>query len=267
VYDFKPVRWDNELTSIPKIIIVAGQHGSEKCNVFGLYYFAKDLLNNWFGSPALEYLRHHVELMIVPVVNTYGFTNVDYTNTAKLGYKNANGVNINRNYSSGWSSSGDFGDPNSAQYSGVEPFDQPESQLIRDLLLNNRDAVLVIDSHANSATNTVSWEKLGYYGINRVDDAYFNRIRNALPELVAKISSNFNADYNLNAPNTMFGFLTLGAGNGILRSWACDNNILGVLIEGFAGFMEGEPVLADVFKANEEQMVKWLITAMNYLGK
>ena len=80
VYDFKPVRWDDELTNIPKIIIVAGQHGWEKCNVFGLYYFAKDLLNNWFGSPALEYLRHHVELMIVPVVNTYGFDNFQYKN-------------------------------------------------------------------------------------------------------------------------------------------------------------------------------------------
>lgn len=56
-------------------------------------------------------------------------------------------------------------------------------------------------------------------------------------------------------------------GNGILRTWACDNKILGVLIEGFAGFVEGEAVSADVFKANEEQMVNWLITAVNYLSK
>jgi hypothetical protein len=267
VYDFKPVRWDNEMKSIPKVIIVAGQHGSEKCNVFGLYYLAKDLLNNWLGSPALEYLRHHVELMIVPIVNTYGFTNVDHNNTAVLGYKNANGVNINRNYSAGWISTGDYGDPNSAQYSGTEPFDQPESQIIRDLILSNKDAVLVIDSHANSNTNTESWEELGYYGINEIDDAYFNRIRNALPELVSKISPNFNADYNLNAPNKMFGFLTTSPGAGILRRWVCANNISGVLIEGFAGFLEGEPVSAEVFKANEEQMVNWLITALNYLSK
>lgn len=256
VYDFKPVRWDAERTNIPKIIIVAGQHGWEKCNVFGLYYFVKDLLNNWFGSPALDYLRHHTELMIVPVVNTYGFDN--------FLYKNANGVNINRNYSSNWTL---LEDTTSEQYGGAEPFDQPESQIIRDLVLDNSDCVLLIDSHTNSRTNTESWEKLGYYGICNRDDAYFNRIRNALPELVSKISPNFNVDYSLNAPNILFGFLTTSEGNGILRTWACDNDILSVLIEGFAGFVEGEAVSADIFKANEEQMVNWLITAMNYLSK
>lgn len=256
LYDFKPVRWDNELLNIPKIIIVAGQHGTEKCNVFGLYYFVKDLLNNWAGSSALEYLRYHVELMIVPVVNTYGFDNFTY--------KNGNGVNINRNYSSNWTL---LEDTESEQYGGAQPFDQPESQIIRDLVLNNTDCVLLIDSHTNSSTNTVSWEALGYYGICNRTDTYFNRIRNALPELVSKISPNFNIDYNLNAPNTIFGFLSTSEGNGILRTWACDNNILSVLIEGFAGFIEGEPVSADIFKANEEQMVNWLITAMNYLSK
>ena len=146
-------------------------------------------------------------------------------------------------------------DTESEQYGGAQPFDQPESQIIRDLVLNNTDCVLLIDSHTNSSTNTVSWEALGYYGINNRTDTYFNRIRNALPELVSKISPNFNVDYNLNAPNTLFGFLSTSEGNGILRTWACDNNILSVLIEGFAGFLEGEAVSADIFKANEEQMV------------
>jgi hypothetical protein len=65
----------------------------------------------------------------------------------------------------------------------------------------------------------------------------------------------------------MFGFLTTSPGAGVLRRWVCANNISGVLIEGFAGFLEGEPVSAEVFKANEEQMVNWLITALNYLSK
>jgi len=255
-YNFKPVKWGYELTNIPKIVIIAGQHGWEKCNVFGLYYFVKDLLNNWSDSTVLEYLRHHIELVIVPVVNTYGFDNFEY--------KNANGVNINRNYSSNWTL---VDDAESSQYGGAEPFDQPESQIIRDLVLNNSDCVLLIDSHTNSTTNTVSWEKLGYYGVNNRRDEYFNRLRDALSELVFKISPNFNVDYNLNAPNTIFGFMTSSEGNGILRTWACDNNILSILIEGFAGFIEGEAVSADIFKANEEQMVNWLITAINYLSK
>lgn len=256
MYDFKPARWNNEMVSIPKIIIVAGHHGTEKCNVFGIYYLIKDLLNNWYGSPALDYLRNHVELMIVPVINTYGFDHFTY--------KNANGVNINRNYSANWKL---LDDESSEQYGGAEPFDQPESQIVRDFILANSDTVLVIDSHANSSTSSVSWEKLGYYGINNIDDAYFNRIRNALPELMSKISVNFNADYDLNAPDTCFGFLNIGGGNGIFRTWVCDNNIASVLIEGFAGFVGKKAVTAEVFKANEEQMVNWLITASYYFSR
>lgn len=256
LYDFKPARWSNEMIDIPKIIIVAGQHGTEKCNVFGIYYLVKDLLNDWYGSPALDYLRNHVELMIVPVVNTYGFDHFTY--------KNGNGVNINRNYSSNWVA---LSDVSSEQYGGAEPFDQPESKIIRDLILKNRDAALVIDSHANSSTSSISWEKLGYYGINKIDDDYFNRIRNALPELMSKISSNFNIDYDLNAPDTCFGFLNVVGGNGIFRTWVCDNNIAGVLIEGFAGFVGEKAVTAEVFRANEEQMVNWLITVTYYLSK
>lgn len=258
LYDFKPVRWDNEAKAIPKIIIVAGQHGAEKCNVFGLYYFVKDLLNNWFNSPQLEYLRHHVELMIVPVTNPYGFDN--FINT------NANGVNINRNYSSNWVL---FDDTTSLQYGGAQPFDQPESQIIRDLVLNNNDCVMLVDSHTNSTVPAKSWDNLGYYGIEDRTDEYYERMRDALPELVSKLSPNWNVDYNLNAPDTRFGFLTASAGgNGALRTWAGDNNVLCVLIEGFSGFVgDASPASPNVFKANEEQMVNWLITAMNYLSK
>lgn len=256
LYDFKPARWSNEMIDIPKIIIVAGHHGTEKCNVFGIYYLVKDLLNNWYGSPTLEYLRNHVELMIVPVVNTYGFDHFTY--------KNGNGVNINRNYSSNWKL---LDDESSEQYGGAEPFDQPESQIIREFILSNSDAALVIDSHSNSSSAAVSWDVLGYYGINKIDDDYFNRVRNALPELMAKISANFNVDYSLDAPDTCFGFLNVVGGNGIFRSWVCDNNITGVLIEGFAGFVGREAVTAEVCKANEEQMVNWLITVAYYLSK
>lgn len=84
---------------------------------------------------------------------------------------------------------------------------------------------------------------------------------------MTKISSNFNVDYNLSEPNTCFGFLNVTHGNGILRTWICENKILGVLIEGFAGFVGKEAVTAEIFKANEEQMVNWLLIASYYLSK
>ena len=44
-----------------------------------------------------------------------------------------------------------------------------------------------------------------------------------------------------------------------------ENNFAGVLVEGFNGFPNGTPFIGDVYKANEEIIANWLITALNYL--
>lgn len=258
LYDFKPVRLSNADKPIPKIIIIAGQHGGESCNIYGLYYFVSNLLNKWNKHPALEYLRNHVELMIVPVLNTYGF------GKPADGYKNANGVNLNRNYDSNWTF---VSDTTSTQYGGAEPFDQPETQIVRNLLLNNTDAVLVIDSHVNGGGKVANYSNINYYGISPSTDAYFNRMVDAVAHNLSAISANFNIDYDLNQPNVIMGFLNNKDGVGILRDWGRDNNFVTVLVEGFGGFPNRTAYAAEVFKANEEIIVNWLITAMNYLGK
>ena len=256
LYDFKPAQIDNADKPIPKIIIIAGQHGGETCNIFGLYYFVKDLLSSWASSPALEFLRHHVELMIVPVTNTYGFDN--------RSYKNANGVNLNRNYDSNWMF---VEDTTSLQYSGADPFDQPETQIIRDLLLSNADAVLVVDAHVNGGGVVSEYSDINYYGISPSTDVYFNRMISAIAHNLTAISANFNLDYNLGQPDAMLGFLNRNEGTGILRNWGRDQNLVTVLVEGFGGFPGGTAYAPEVFKANEEIIVNFLITAMHYLGK
>ncbi len=256
LYDFKPARIPNQLTPIPKIIIVAGQHGNEKANVFGWYYFIGNLLNRWNKHPTLEYLRNHVELMIVPVVNTYGFDHVTY--------KNANGVNINRNYDSGWVH---LDDATSQQYGGAAPFDQPESQIIRDLILANRDALLVIDSHICDGDAADSFEKMTYYGVCNSTDPYYNRMLDVVAYQLSAVSANFNLDYELAQPDTIMGYLNSNPGSGILRSWATDNGFIGVLTEGFTGFPNGVPFTGEVFKANEEIVANYLVAALVYLAK
>ena len=256
LYDFKPVRIANQDKPIPKIIIIAGQHGGETCNIFGLYYFISNLLNKWNQHPSLEYLRNNVELMIIPVLNTYGFDNQSY--------KNANGVNLNRNYDSNWAF---VSDTTSTQYGGAEPFDQPETQIVRNLLLNNTDAVLVIDSHVNGGGKVDNYSDINYYGISTSTDAYFNRMVDAVAHNLSAISANFNIDYALDQSNVIMGFLNNNDGVGILRDWGRDNNFVTVLVEGFGGFPNRTAYTAEVFKANEEIIVNWLITAMNYLGK
>lgn len=255
LYDFKPAKLSNQKNAIPKIIIVAGQHGFEKSNIYGLYCFVDNLLNRWRQHSVLEYLRNHVELMIIPVLNTYGFDH--------LTYKNGNGVNLNRNYDSHWQLNAD---PTSEQYGGAAPFDQPETQIVRTLLQGNTDASLVIDFHTNGSSSVAQYSYINYYGVCQSTDAYYNRLLDAVAYQLSSISANFNVDYELNQPNTILGFLNNSAGIGLLRDWATDNNFAGMLLEGFNGFPNDAEFTADVYKANEEILVNWLITAANYLG-
>lgn len=255
-YDFKPVRIENQDKPIPKIIIVAGQHGFEKSNIYGLYYFVSNLLNKWTQHPSLEYIRNNVELMVIPVLNTYGFDNLEY--------KNANGVNTNRNYDSNWKS---VSDTTSDQYGGATAFDQPETQIVRDLLASNPDALLVIDFHTCGGVSVTDYKDINWCGLCSNTDPYYKRMRDVIAQHLSVISSHFNLDYELGVPNTMMGHMTTTDGTGLLRNWATDNNTIGVLIEGFNGFPNDSMYVGKVYKANEEIIVNWLITAMNYLSK
>ena len=256
LYDFSPARPDKQKTPIPKIIITAGQHGWEKADVYGLFYFVRNLLGSWNKHPALEYLRNHVRLMIVPVVNPYGFDN--------FCYKNANAVNINRNYDSNWTL---VDDPESQQYGGAKPFDQPESQIVRDLILGNEDALLVVDFHTCSYESATSYDNMTYYGVCASTDGYYSRMQDVAAHQLSAASANFNIDYKLEQPDTIMGYLNTNPGNGILRSWATDNHFIGVLVEGFTGFPGRATFSGDVLKANEEIITNYLITAMYYLSR
>lgn len=254
LYDFKPVRTAEQLTPTPKVIITAGQHGNEKANVFGLYYFVDNLLNNWFKHPALEYLRTNVELLIVPVVNPSGFNNKTY--------KNSNGVNINRNYDAGWVL---VDDPTSDQYGGAEPFDQPESRIIRDLILDNLDASLMIDFHVCSSEAAASIDVMTYYGICPTNDKYYKRMIGVVAHQLTAIGTNFNHDYSLGSPDKLSGYVVIYSGDGILRQWVTDQNVIGVLVEGLTGLPNQTAYAANAFKANEELLVNYILTALNYL--
>ena len=256
LYDFKPARISNQNKPIPKIIIVAGQHGFEKSNIFGLYYFVDNLLNKWNHHSSLEYVRNNVELMIVPVLNTYGFDTLEY--------KNANGVNLNRNYNSHWKL---LDDTSSDQYGGAEPFDQPETQFVRDVVANNSGTSLVIDFHTNGQSSVVNYYDINWCGVCSSTDSYYNRMKDSIAHHLSAITAHFNLDYELNQPNVMMGHMTDTDGNGLLRNWAYDNDIVGVLVEGFNGFPNRGRYQPEVFKANEEIIVNYLNTALYYLAK
>ena len=253
-YRLKPVRYNrNGAKPMPKIIIIAGQHGFEKSNVYGLYYFINDMLNHWKESNILDYLRHHVEFVIIPVVNPYGFD--------KLSYFNANGVNINRNYDSDF----EVGDAGSNGYGGQVPFDQPETVIVRDLVLDHLDAVYFMDSHTNGVRSVSMYEKINWMSFGVSDSKIYKALMQSAEYHLSNITAHFEADYQLalTADDPLGGNITRTPMSGTSKDWALQMGIAGSTVEGFNGFPGGEIYTHDVIKANSEIIGNWITLVLN----
>lgn len=134
-YILKPVQPMGSLNKIPKIIIVAAQHGSEKMSAITTYNMVYDIINHWKESELLAFLRFNVEFIIFPVLNVSGFD----TNERQ----NYNGVDLNRNYPIGWYSQGS----GTVTYSGPYALSEKETQAVSETVNNNKDSIMLIDFH------------------------------------------------------------------------------------------------------------------------
>ncbi len=126
----------------PVILLLSGIHGYEKSAVMSLYTVMKHMCeNNYELADVIGY----VTIKVIPVGDPWS-----YTNDSRV---NANGVNINRNFDAPeWSPSGE----GTTDYSGAEPADQDETQIIQNWILANTDAILFIDFHNSVYTNEIS---------------------------------------------------------------------------------------------------------------
>jgi len=91
-YTYNPVDFmPSEYLHKPiKVIVIAGQHGYEKTTSLGLYYFVRDMLEHWWEDPFLNFIHNHVQLIMLPLANPYGFDHVTR--------RNAHDIDLNRNY-------------------------------------------------------------------------------------------------------------------------------------------------------------------------
>ena len=133
-YDFKPTDTISSHQT-PKMILTA-THAHEVHADYGLAFFLDDLARNWQSKDELKMLRWNVHLIVVPVPNPYGFENGQRTNF--------NGVDLNRNYPAGWSP--DYTNEG-YDYPGTEPLSEVGTQVMDQILNENRDALFVLDAH------------------------------------------------------------------------------------------------------------------------
>jgi hypothetical protein len=137
-YDFSYMRITNNSNMTvkkPKIAITAGVHGHEQGASWCLAQFM-DLLSRNTDNELLTAIKENIDFSIIPVANPYGFANNQR--------KNENGIDINRNFKTGFDPSID---PASEYYGGETAESEIETQALIQFLSNNIDAVLVLDYH------------------------------------------------------------------------------------------------------------------------
>lgn len=128
----------------PAFLFVGVIHGRERLGARVLLQLVEDLTEQYcVGTDVFNWVNAY-EIWIVPVMNPYG-----YDNDSR---KNSKGVDLNRNF--GWAPAGSFDGPRpetrwdrckgacldrtNSRYRGLEPFSEPESKAIRDLVERER---------------------------------------------------------------------------------------------------------------------------------
>lgn len=249
-----------------KIIIVCGQHGIEKNSIYSTYYLLKELKNNYQSSDILRYIRSTIELIVIPCSNPYGIDMVEY--------KNYNGVNLNRNWGvENWVAS--VTDPTSSQYQGESAFDQLETQNIRDVIIDNTDAMFVIDYHNNGGVNVTTKADINWVSVKGMPntDRYTKNMLTATMCHLRTFSNYLNAKYPQlvgegNNPCGRMDNTSIPSTIGYLASYAVEHNILGCTFEGCVGLPTEETSYSDTAKKiNTELITNFIATISYYFSK
>jgi len=134
-------------------------HGMEYFTAHSLYFVAEWLLTN--GTAESEACLNNLTVVFVPHLN-WDLAGPPYV-APPAGRKNSNGVDLNRNFVTGWGLAGSS-DPASEYYRGPSAASESETQTIR-ALVNDVDAVAWFN-----------WHDFGGYELNNGSLFYTNNV-------------------------------------------------------------------------------------------
>lgn len=135
-YDIYNYKVSRNTGSKPVVLIIVGEHGDELNSAMLGYYAFNEIVT---GS-LKKYLKY-VDFWVVPLMNPYG-----YENKTRNNYNN---VNLNRDFPCNWEYSSD-----THSTTGDYSLSQPETQIIYDLLVNNKNNILFICNKHDTGTMT-----------------------------------------------------------------------------------------------------------------
>ena len=159
----RPIYWmkisDNPLideVDETEVFYSGVHHAREPISLTELVFYMWYLLENYSNDLEIQYLLDSTELYFVPCVNPDGYIynetkdptggGMHRKNRRNVGVINK-GVDINRNYSYQWGTTGISTNPDDDTYPGSSAFSEPENQAIK-WFCENRDFLFASNAHA-----------------------------------------------------------------------------------------------------------------------
>ena len=153
------------ILNAPKILLLTGIHGDEKSTVWSTVQFLKQMFANWSTKDNLESILSNVNLKIIPVLNPGGYN----ANTRV----NLHGVDCNRNFSYKWETF-----DTESYNKGATPYSELETQIARDWMIENNDALAFIDFHNVFSRFTISYLDTPNADLHKVYSSQIRRMSN-----------------------------------------------------------------------------------------
>ena len=147
----------------PEVLYTSLIHAREPLSMMSLFYFTQKLAEGYNADDELTYLVNNREMWFLPVINPDGYVYNEYIEPFGGGMHRKNrkdtncgngtgrGIDLNRNFGYGWGADniGSSSDPCSEVYRGDSPFSEPETEAVRDFILNH-DFKNVLHYHSYS---------------------------------------------------------------------------------------------------------------------
>jgi len=147
-------------SSKPALWVNTAQHAREWiAPPVGNYFFMK-LLTTYRTDPEVKQILDAINVFYLPIVNIDGYLHTWAGN--RMHRKNRrppNGVDLNRNWRSGFGGGGSSSVPSSETYRGTHALSEPETKAISDFLIKHPQIKAGLDWHSYSQLNLRSWGK------------------------------------------------------------------------------------------------------------
>ncbi len=139
----------------PKILYTAIHHAREPMSLMETIFYMWYVLENYGTNDEVTYLVNNTQMFFVPCINPDGYVYNETTNpngggmwrkNRRLNSNGSFGVDLNRNYSYGWGTTGTSATPSNDTYRGTSAFSEPETQAMRWLVQNN-DFEMAFNAH------------------------------------------------------------------------------------------------------------------------